>query len=140
MHTFPAPPSRHTHPAESIPSPVLRRGSSYSLFVVSLSPEVRRGFRLWLVFVLTLLLILSCLSAREFIRVGPFYVMDKALAIAALLAICTISTVNAATNSTAPAQPQCGFVGNGDMYGLGIRLGIYIQGRPIHAESKPYMH
>jgi hypothetical protein len=55
--------------------------------------------------------------------------MDKPLVTAFLVVVCAISAANA--RSIVPAGPgqTCGFEGNDDMYGLGIRCGVYIQVR-----------
>ncbi|KAF8537358.1 hypothetical protein BDD12DRAFT_227983 [Trichophaea hybrida] len=66
--------------------------------------------------------------------------MDRrSLVLSILLAVCFLSATNArtleyrqqttssSTQSTGQAETSCGFKGTPDMYGLGIRLGIYLQ-------------
>ncbi|KAF8243156.1 hypothetical protein K440DRAFT_664290 [Wilcoxina mikolae CBS 423.85] len=53
--------------------------------------------------------------------------MDKPLVTAFLIVVCAISVANARSIEPAGPGQKCGFQGNSDMYGLGIRCGVYIQ-------------
>ena len=60
--------------------------------------------------------------------------MNREMGNPQLAALLVVSIAIAAANarSIVPAGPgqTCGFKGNGDVYGLGIRLGVYIQVGP----------